>query len=125
MFFTPLCEWILDVAMGLTLELSRYCAPAVKLTFLIAIFWAIAAVLRGVLASMRKTGVIAVTAGIRLLVVAGIGGVSLIDPNFNGAVLGVLAIAGAFAAETSVLGCRLWRQSKAPGPMFPHHTEAA
>ena len=124
MFCTPLRGWTLDVVMGLTVELSSYCSPAVKLTFLIAIFWATAALLRGILAAMRKTGAIAVTAGIRPFVLAGVGSVSLFNPNFNGAALGVLAIAAAFAVETAVLGWCLWDQSKAPGPMFPHHAAA-
>ncbi len=105
--------------MGLTTELYRYCLPAVKLTFTIAVFWATAALLRGILSAMRKTGAIAVTAGIRLLVVALIGSTTLFHSDVNGAVLGVIAIAGAFAAETFVLGWRLWKQTKEPGPLFP------
>jgi len=124
MFFTPLRGWILDVAMGLTVELSSYCSPAVKLMFLVAIFWSTAALLRGILAAMRKTGAIALTAGIRPFVLAGVGSVSLFNPDFNGASLGVLATAAAFAVEAAVLGWCLWCQSKVPGPMFPHHAAA-
>ena len=38
---------------------------------------------------------------------------------FNGAVLGVLAFAGSFAAETMVLGWHFHGQAKMPGPLFP------
>lgn len=118
MFYTPLRGWILGTAMGLTHELSRYCTPAVKLTLLIAVFWATAALLRGILSAMRKTGAIALTAVIRLIVVAGIGSIAFFQINFNGAVLGVLAIAGAFLAETIVLGLRLRSQIRLPGALF-------
>ncbi len=118
MFFTPLRDWILGTVMGLTLELNRYCTPAVKLTLLIAVFWATAALLRGILSAMRKTGVIALTAFIRLIVIAAVGSISFFDVNFNGAVLGVLAISGAFLAETVVLGGRLRKQAQMPGALF-------
>ncbi len=110
LFYTPLNEWILGVVIGLTTELSGYCQKALKLIFLIAIFWATAATLRGTLSAMRKTFVIAVSAGVRLVVFAGIGSFAFLYPHLNGAVLGVLAIAGAFAAETILLGWYLWQQ---------------
>jgi Na+-driven multidrug efflux pump len=110
LFYTPLNEWILGVVIGLTTELSGYCQKALKLIFLIAIFWATAATLRGTLSAMRKTFVIAVSAGVRLVVFAGIGSFAFLYPHLNGAVLGVLAIAGAFAAETILLSWYLWQQ---------------
>jgi len=110
LFYTPLNEWILEVVMGLTAELSGYCQNAVKLIFLIAIFWATTATLRGTLSSMRKTLVIAVTAGVRMVVFAGISFFAFLYPHLNGAVLGVFSFAGAFAAETIFLGWYLWYQ---------------
>ena len=110
LFYTPLNEWILEVVMGLTAELSGYCQNAVKLIFLIAIFWATTATLRGTLSSMRKTLVIAVTAGVRMVVFAGISFFAFLYPHLNGAVLGVFSFAGAFAAETILLGWYLWYQ---------------
>ena len=77
--------------------------------------------LRGTLAAMRKTGAIAVTAVIRLVVVAGIGCIALVSDNFNGTALGVLAIGCAFAAETVILGRKIWIHARLPGPLFPHH----
>jgi len=110
LFYTPLSEWILEVVLGLTAELSGYCKRAVKLMFLVAIFWAAAATLRGTLASIRKTFVIAVSAGVRLAVTAGIGIFAFFYPSLNGAVLGVFAFAGAFFAETILLGWYLRNQ---------------
>jgi Na+-driven multidrug efflux pump len=124
LFYTSIQSWALGGVMGLTPELYRYCLPAVKLTFTIAVFWATAALLRGILSAMRKTGAIAVTAGIRLLVVTLIGSTTLFHSDVNGAVLGVIAIAGAFAAETVVLGWRLWKHIKAPGPLFPERSSS-
>jgi hypothetical protein len=51
-------------------------------------------------------------------VVAGIGLAAFVQPDLNGAVLGVLCIAGAFAAETLTLSRYLWRQARLPGPLF-------
>ena len=108
--------------MGLTPELSAYSTPAVRLIFTVAVFWAISSLLRGILSAMRKTGFIAVTAGIRLVVLIAFGVVSIFHPNINGAVLGVLAFAGSFAAEATVLGWRFKGQAKMPGPLFPSNS---
>lgn len=118
LFYTPLSEWILAVVMGLTVELRAYSVDALKLMFLIAIFWAAAATLRGILSSLRLTFVIAVAAVVRLTAIIGIGSIALLSPDLNGAVLGVLAIAGAFAVETVLLGGYLWNKMQgcdAPG----------
>jgi len=118
LFYTPLNEWILGTVMGLTAELSGYCKNAVKLIFLIAIFWATTATLRGTLTSMRKTFVIAVSAGVRMVVIAAIGFFAFLYPDLNGAVLGVFSFAGAFAAETIVLGWYLWHQVRSDETLF-------
>ena len=118
LFYTPLNEWILEVVMGLTAELSGYCKNAVKLIFLIAIFWATTATLRGTLSSMRKTLVIAVSAGVRMVVFTAIGFFALLYPDLNGAVLGVFSFAGAFAAETILLGWYLWHQVRSDETLF-------
>jgi hypothetical protein len=68
---------------------------------------------------MRKTRFIAVAAGIRLAVVAGIGSISFFYPGINGSVLGVLSLAGSFAVETLLLGWHFRSQSKMPGALFP------
>jgi Na+-driven multidrug efflux pump len=118
LFYTPLNQWILGVVMGLTAELSGYCQNALRLTFLIAIFWATAATLRGTLSAMRKTFVIAVSAGVRLVVFAVIGFFAFLFPDLNGTVLGVFAFAGAFAAETILLGWYLWHQLRKHETVF-------
>jgi len=123
LFYTPMRGWILNVVMGLTLELSQYVTPAVKLIFLVAVFWGFSALFRGVLAAMRRTGIIAITAGVRLMVVAAVGSITIILPNLNGAVVGVLAIAGAFTAESLVLGWRIRNLMKSSKPMFTQFSE--
>lgn len=123
MFYTPMNAWILNGLMGLSLELSRYMTPAVRIIFMVAIFWATASLLRGVLSAMRQTRIIAVTAGLRLAVMAGIGSLSFFYVDFNGAVLGVLAFAGSFVAETMVLGWYLYGQIRIPGPLLPDYSD--
>ena len=118
LFYTPLNEWLLEVVMGLTPELSGYCKNAVKLIFLVAIFWATTATLRGTLSSVRKTSVIAVSAGVRMVVISGIGFFAVLYPHLNGAVLGVFSFAGAFAAETILLGWYLWHQNQRHENLF-------
>jgi len=122
MFYTPLNTWVLCGLMGLTPELSSYSTPAVKLIYIVAIFWATSSLLRGILSAIRKTGFIAVTAGIRLLVLAAFGGISFLYPDINGAVLGVLAFAGSFAAESMALGWYFRGQAKMPGSLFPSYS---
>ena len=43
--------------------------------------------------------------------------------NFSGAVLGILAFAGSFVAETMVLGWYLYGQIRMPGPIFPDYSD--
>jgi len=119
LFYTPLRTWIMDGLMGLSPELSSYSTTAVRLIYVVAIFWATSSLLRGLLAAIRRTGFLAVTAGLRLAVLAGFGILSFFKPNINGAVLGVLAFSGSFAAESMVLGWRFHGQTKISGPLFP------
>ncbi|MDF1593459.1 MAG: hypothetical protein P1P89_18270 [Desulfobacterales bacterium] len=119
MFYTPMRILILDSLMGLTPELSAYSTSAVRLIYIVAIFWATSSLSRGMLAAIRKTGFIGLTAGVRLAVLAAFGVVPFFLPNINGSVLGVIAIAGSFAAEAMVLGWRFHGQTKMPGSLFP------
>jgi len=119
-FYTPLRGVILEKVMGLTLELYRYSIPGVKLAFLVAIFWAYSAMLRGVLSAMRRTGAIAVTAGLRLLVVTMVGSITFFLPHLNGTAVGVFAIGAAFATESIFLGSRLRSHFKTSEQLFPH-----
>jgi len=119
LFYTPMNDLILNGIMGLSPELSAYSTPSVRIIFTVAIFWATASLLRGILSGMRKTRFIAVAAGIRLAVVAGIGYLSFLFPQINGSVLGVLSLAGSFAVETILLGRHFQIRAKMPGPLFP------
>ena len=120
LFFTPLRYIILTHVMGLTTELTLFVTPGVKLTFVVAIFWALASMFRGMLSAMRRTGAIAATAGLRLLVVVMVGSWTLFLPQANGTVIGVLAIGGAFATESVILGLRLYGHLKSPQNLFSH-----
>ena len=56
------------------------------------------------LAGARQTGVLAVTAGVRLVAVLAVSSVCVLWPQANGAVVGVAALASAFACESVLLG---------------------
>jgi len=120
LFYSPLRKVILENIMGLTLELSQYTTPGLKLTFLMAIFWGYSSLLRGLLSAMRRTGALAFTAGIRLLIVIIMGSITFFLPYLNGAVVGTLAEVSSFAAESLFLGFCLWRHFKTSNPLFPH-----
>ncbi len=59
-------------------------------------------------------------AGLRLSVVTLVGSIILIAPHLNGAVVGVLAICGAYTAETLILGWQIRGRVKGTGPLFAH-----
>lgn len=103
LFYTPLHGLVLRDLMGLTPEMSAACIPGLRLMVLVAVFWATAALLRGLLSAIRKTFIIAVSGGLRALVVAALGGAALWYTDLNGAFLGILCIGGSFAAETALL----------------------
>jgi Na+-driven multidrug efflux pump len=123
LFFTPLRNLILNGIMGLTLELSEYSVPALKLMLLLSVFWGISYAFRGVLSAIRKTGPIAVTAAIRLVVVVAFGCIVFLGKNLNGAVIGVLVFIGAFASEAVVLGWFLKKERWLPGTLLPQQKE--
>jgi O-antigen/teichoic acid export membrane protein len=119
LFFSPTRGWILDDVMGLTREVSAYCAPAVMLTYLVTVFWAYTALFRGLLAGGRKTGTFAASAVLRVGTVVALGSVTFFIADLNGAVFGVVAWAAAFAAETVILGLRLFFRLPGAEPLFP------
>jgi progressive ankylosis protein len=122
LFYTPLREVVLNGIMGLPEKLSRYATPGVYLILLVVIVWGYSSLFRGLLSAMRKTQVIAGSALIRLLVVVAVGSVTLVEPNLNGAAVGVAAIGAAFLAEVLILGSRLIRYTRTTGPLFPRET---
>ncbi|MDX1433471.1 MAG: hypothetical protein R3286_13590 [Gammaproteobacteria bacterium] len=110
LFYTPLESWVLDTVMGLTRELSAYCAEALRLAFAMAFFWAIAAFFRGLLAGARSTTMLAASGALRVLAVAALGSVTIFHPDLNGALLGLGAWILAYAVESALLGWRLGRR---------------
>ena len=120
LFYTPLRVLILEGLMGLTLELSQYVTPGVKLIFIVAIFWGFSSTFRGILSAFRSTFAIAATSGIRLIIITVVGSTTLFFPNLNGATMGVLAMSSAFIAESLVLGWRLYVKLKKPESLFTH-----
>jgi Na+-driven multidrug efflux pump len=113
LFYSPLREVLFFRVMGLTTELGDYLAPASRLTFLVAIFWGFSAMFRGILSAMRQTLTIAATAGLSLLVATLVSASTLLLPTLNGAVVGILATSGAFAAEALLLGYFIRRRDAA------------
>jgi Na+-driven multidrug efflux pump len=124
-FFSPLGDRVLQGVMGLTPELAAYSAPAAMLAFLVAGFWAYAALFRGLLAGARRTHTIAVSALVRIALVIGLGAITLLRPDINGAVFGILVWGFTFAVETLILGSRLRRRGGAAAPLFPEEGEGA
>jgi len=126
LFHDPVLRaWALVTVMGLPADVTAYITPAVQITFLVAIFWGYAAVFRGLLSAMRRTGVLAATAVVRFCMVVAVGSITLLLPGLNGAVVGVLAMTGAFWAETLLLCARLWRSRADTEPVFPQRDPAA
>ena len=119
MFYTPLRDVILSRIMGLPETLSSYATPGIQMALLVVIAWGYASLFRGLLAAMRRTGAIAGTAVVRLMVVTAVGSVTLIAPNLNGAAVGVAAVGAAFLTEALILGLRLIYCNRETGPLFP------
>jgi progressive ankylosis protein len=127
LFYTPMRISVLDGIMGLTLELRDYVTPGLRLTFLVAVFWAFSSLFRGMLSAVRSTFAIAVTAFIRLVVIAVVGSAAFLWPDLNGSVIGIVAMSCAFLSESLVLGRQLYIRFKqaAPWSVSPTTGEAA
>ena len=119
MFYTPLRDVILGGIMGLPPTLKSYATPGVQMVLLVVVAWGYASLFRGILAAMRRTGAIAGSAVMRLVVVTAVGSVTLVAPNLNGAAVGVAAVGAAFLTETLILGVRLMYCNRESGPLFP------
>jgi O-antigen/teichoic acid export membrane protein len=122
LFYTPMRDVILTRIMGLPVTLSTYATPGVQMVLLIVVVWGYASLFRGLLSAMRRTGAIAGSAVIRLVVVTAVGSVTLIAPNLNGAAVGVAAVSAAFLAEALILGLRLVYCNREVGPLFARET---
>ena len=125
LFYTPMRDVILTRVMGLPTTLSTYATPGVQMVLLIVVVWGYASLFRGLLAAMRRTGAIAGSAVVRLLVVTAVGSVTLIAPNLNGAAVGVAAVSAAFLTEALILGLRLVYCHREAGPLFARELTSA
>jgi len=78
------------------------------------------------LSAVRSTFAIAVTALIRMVVIVVVGGAALLWPDLNGSVVGIVAMSGAFLAESLVLGRQIYIRFKqtAPWSVSPKNGEA-
>lgn len=123
LFLTPLRPVVLSDVMGLRGELLAYAAPAMMMSCVVAVFWGYAALFRGLLASARRTATVAVSALTRLAVVVAVGSSTLYLAHVNGAVIGIVAWAAAYAAEAAVLGWRLASHRPGRAPLFPETAE--
>jgi len=118
LFYTPVREVILRGIIGLPETLSSYAAPGVQMVLLVVVAWGYASLFRGLLSAIRRTGAIAASAVMRLVVVTIVGSVTLIAPDLNGAAVGVAAIGAAFLTEMLILGLRLVHFKRTGGPLF-------
>jgi hypothetical protein len=83
-----------------------------RIAFVMAVFWALSALFRGLLAGARSTQMLALTAVLRLATATAVGVAAIILPTINGAVLGLGAWILAYAVEITVLAPkvrRAWR----------------
>jgi O-antigen/teichoic acid export membrane protein len=109
LFQTPLRDTVLRGVMGLPPALAAYCEPAMGLAFTMAVFWACTALFRGLLSKARTTTALA-TAGILRIATAVIAGsISLVHPEVNGGVLGMIAWVMSYVVESCLSGWRLRR----------------
>jgi hypothetical protein len=109
LFHTPLEVFVLVDAMGLEAELRAYCAPAMKLAFLMSGAWAFSALFRGLLAGVRKTTMLAASGLSRIGVAALIASSTLVFVSANGAVIGLIGWMAGYAAEAALLALELRR----------------
>jgi Na+-driven multidrug efflux pump len=109
LFETPLRSWILKGVMGLTPELAAYSTPALTIAFVMAPFWACAALFRGLLARSRTTLSLALSGALRIISAGAAASVSYAYPELNGALMGIGAWILSYAIETAISSWRLTR----------------
>lgn len=118
LFLSPGRDWVLYPVMGLSRELGGYIAPWLPLSFFLGLFWGSSSVFRGLVIAARRTGGLTRSAALRVTLVIAVGSWALAFPEVNGALLGMIAVIAAFAAEAAVLGRQLF-QGKKSAPHFP------
>jgi Na+-driven multidrug efflux pump len=125
LFWTGLRAAILDGVMGLQADLSRYCAPGVQAMLWVPLFWGYGALFRGLLSARRQTRVIGFSSAFKMAAVIAAGSSTLLLPDANGTVVGIAALAAAFAAESGLLGWHCLRsgaEAAAPSEAAPAGT---
>lgn len=109
LFQTPLHATILRGLIGLTPELATYAQPAMAISFLMAAFWGCTALFRGLLATARTTGSLAASGVLRIATAAAACSIVFVNPDLNGAALGIVAWMLSYAVEAAVSTWRLRR----------------
>jgi Na+-driven multidrug efflux pump len=109
LFETSLRERILRGVMGLSPELAAYAKPALVLSLILAPFWSLAALFRGLLAKARTTGSLAASGILRIVSAALASSITLSMPELNGAFLGVAVWTLSHSVETAISTWRLRR----------------
>ena len=109
LFHTPLEELILVDAMGLREELQAYCAPALKLAFLMSAAWAYSALYRGLLAGAQNTTMLAVSGLSRIAVAVVVCALGLAFASANGAIIGLIGWMAGYGLEIALLALQLRR----------------
>ena len=116
LYFSPARRFVLDAVMGLTAELSEATGPSLLFFPVMAVVLGYSAVFRGLLLGVRISKPVALSAGVRLVVVMLVGGLALVMPGMSGAVLGILTLIAAFGSEALVLGWRVRRPGRTVWP---------
>ena len=112
LFHTPLDSLVLHDLQGLDPGLQSYCAPAMKMAFAMAVFWAFSALFRGLLASTRNTRPLALSGAGRIVAASMVAAIALGRPDANGAVIGLAAWMAGFALEALLLGFSFVRSQR-------------
>jgi Na+-driven multidrug efflux pump len=112
LFWTPLRPVILRGVMGLSEPMSRYSDPGARAMLMVPLFWGAGAVFRGLLIAHKETRAIGLSSVLKLAAAIGVASLALGFPDANGTVLGMGALAAAFAVEAGVLGGDLLRRRR-------------
>ena len=104
--------------MGLNQDMAEYIQLALQVSFMLALCMTAAAITRGLLIASKNTGAIAVSSVARVAAVVLVGAAALLFGAENGAMVGLIALTTAFAAESAVLGVRLWQLDRGDHKLF-------
>jgi O-antigen/teichoic acid export membrane protein len=111
-------SWALESVMGLPPNIAAYVAPALTLSFVLALCMTASSFFRGLLLSSRKTGAIAVSSVVRIGAAGVVGAVALTMSGVNGAVVGMLCLIATFAVEALILGIRVLQVERREHGLF-------